>query len=346
MSFRYVFSSMTRISDLPRAAFSVEPLAKKHWEVGDYVIARVERTGGDDTIELASGRVVHVTEGDQVVGAFGKRFATLDATGDWEQVGADGRMHALTEGGLFGKCLSQSSWVPPLMPITYGGHVLVRGKKARMQDYLPLAPERAFDLPVVLIIGSSMSAGKTRSAQTIIRLLKASGRRVLGAKLTGSGRYHDVLTMEDAGADAIFDFVDAGLPSTVCPTDVYRKAVRQLLSRMASTDVDVAVIEVGASPLEPYNGAVAVEELRSNVRMTVLCASDPYAVVGVMTAFDCRPDLVTGIVSNTDASLALVEKLAGVRALNISVHANLPEVSRLIEEKLPLPYDLALSHRN
>ena len=66
--------------------------------------------------------------------------------------------------------------------------------------------------------------------------------------------------MGDAGADAIFDFVDAGLPSTVCPTDVYRQAVRQLLSRMASTDVDVAVIEVGASPLEPYNGDVAVEE--------------------------------------------------------------------------------------
>ena len=40
MSFRYVFSSMTRISDLPRAAFSVEPLAKKHWEVGDYVVAQ------------------------------------------------------------------------------------------------------------------------------------------------------------------------------------------------------------------------------------------------------------------------------------------------------------------
>jgi hypothetical protein len=160
MSFRYVFSSMTRISDLQRAAFSVEPLAKKHWEVGDYVVARVERSDGDDTIELPNGRVVHVTEGDQVVGAFGKRFATLDATGDWEQVGADGRMHALTEGGLFGKCLSQSSWVPPLMPITYGGHVLVRGKKARMQDYLPLAPERAFDLPVVLIIGSSMSVAR------------------------------------------------------------------------------------------------------------------------------------------------------------------------------------------
>ena len=80
--------------------------------------------------------------------------------------------------------------------------------------------------------------------------------------------------------------------------------------------------------------------------MTVLCASDPYAVVGVMTAFDCRPDLVTGIVSNTDAGIALVEKLAGVRTLNISVNATLPELSRLIEEKLPLPDDLALPRRN
>ena len=80
--------------------------------------------------------------------------------------------------------------------------------------------------------------------------------------------------------------------------------------------------------------------------MTVLCASDPYAVVGVMTAFDCRPDLVTGIVSNTEASIALVEKLAGVRTLNISDNATLPELSRLIEKKLPLPDDLALPRRN
>ena len=56
----------------------------------------------------------------------------------------------------------------------------------------------------------------------------------------------------------------------------------------------MGVVEVGASPLEPYNGAVAVEAIRDAIDFTVLCASDPYAVLGVETAFDMlSPDLIT-----------------------------------------------------
>ena len=40
------------------------------------------------------------------VGAFGKRAATLEATGDWAAIGDDGSMEALTGAGLFGKALS------------------------------------------------------------------------------------------------------------------------------------------------------------------------------------------------------------------------------------------------
>ena len=86
--------------------------------------------------------------------------------------------------------------------------------------------------------------------------------------------------MADAGADAIFDFVDAGLPSTVCSAEEYRRALMPLLSRMAAVAADAAVIEIGASPLEPYNGAVTIKEIGRNVRVSILCASDPYAVHG------------------------------------------------------------------
>ena len=182
-----------------------------------------------------------------------------------------------------------------------------------MRDCAASTKGPAFTTPTVLLIGSSMSAGKTTTSRIVIQLLKSLGRRVLAAKLNGAGRYHDVLTMGDAGADAIFDFVDAGLPSTVCPADEYRRAIEPLLSRMAAVAADVAVIEVGASPLEPYNGAVTIKEIGRNVRMTILCASDPYAVLGVMSAFEVQPDLVTGIVANTGAGRELVEKLSSVR---------------------------------
>ena len=125
---RYVYSSVTRISDLPEREFAVEPLPRASWEMGDYIVGHVEGGAEEDlTVELANGRMIEANGSDLIVGAFGKRQATLDATGDWEAIGPDGLFHALTEGGLFGKCLSRSPYVKPLMSLVYRGHVLRNG---------------------------------------------------------------------------------------------------------------------------------------------------------------------------------------------------------------------------
>jgi hypothetical protein len=155
---------------------------------------------------------------------------------------------------------------------------------------------------------------------------KRSGKKVVAAKLTGAGRYRDVLSMHDAGADYIFDFVDVGLPTTIIDPNEYRLALKKLLARIGSVNADVAVIEIGASPLEPYNGTIAMEAIEDNIRFTILCASDPYAVVGVQIAFDRQIDLVTGIATNTTAGIELVEKLSGLRALNVRDKRALPEL--------------------
>ena len=46
-------------------------------------------------IELSDGRMMQVDIGDRLLGAFGVRFATLEATGTWEAIGPDGRMTRL-----------------------------------------------------------------------------------------------------------------------------------------------------------------------------------------------------------------------------------------------------------
>src|SRR5215510_344547 len=267
MNNRHFFASLTRISNLPDIPFSVERVPRAQWATGDYVVGEVNpHHRGLSSVELANGRMIEVTAGDQIVGAFGKRCATLEAVGDWQVIGDDLQMEALTSAGLFGKVTSKSAFLPALLSLTYRGHVIVSGKKVRMRDFVPPLPERPFTLPVVLIVGTSMSAGKTRSARIIVRLLKEAGLKVIGAKLTGAGRYRDILSVRDAGADWIFDFVDVGLPSTVCPPEEYRKALRQLLARMMGVNADVVVAEAGASPLEPYNGATAIEELEQQAR--------------------------------------------------------------------------------
>lgn len=325
-------ASLSRIARLD--AFAIEPLSRTDWANGDYVVGEVTGLPGPGLgVELADGRMMQVDIGDRVLGAFGIRFATLEATGTWEAVGPDGKMTALTAAGLFGALTSQSPLIPTLTRLSYSGHMMIAGRKATMGDFALPDTGRSFALPVLLIIGSSMSAGKTRSAQIIIRRLKASGLRVLAAKLTGAGRYRDLLAMRDAGADWVFDFVDAGLPSTICPTADYRRAAGALLSHMATLPADVAVIEAGASPLEPYNGDVAVELLEPYIRLTLLCTADPYAAVGMMQAFGWRPDLVAGVACNTDAGQALIHKLTGLPSLRLPDPTTWPMLEGFLHER-------------
>lgn len=330
------FSSVTRISDLESSAFKTEHLPKTDWDMGDYVLCEVKgRPGRLYQVELPSGRMCQVFDGDFIVGAFGTRAATLEGVGDWQDIGDNGKLHALTPAGLFGKATSVSPLLPRLMKLRYRGHV-VRDKKVCMSDFCPPQETVSFTTPVILIIGTSMSSGKTIAGRAIVHELKQFGLKVAAAKLTGAARFRDMLSLQDAGADQVFDFVDVGLPSTVCDPERYAASLRQLLSLIASADADVLVAEAGASPLEPYNGSVAMQLINENVSMMVLCASDPYSVMGVQHAFGRQPDLVSGPASNTDAAINLVYTLCGLPALSMLRRSSRPQLREFLKEKLKI----------
>ncbi len=342
---RYVFPSLTRISDLSDRGFDVRALPRAQWAHADYVAATVTGIPSDlYRLELTNGRVIEVMEGTRVVGALGRRAATLEATGDWEAIAENGSMEELTGAGLFGKSVSVSPSLGRLMTLRYEGHVMREGRQLNMADFVRAVPEAELAVPVVLLIGTSMSAGKTTTGRIVVHELKRAGLRVAGAKFTGAGRYRDVLAFHDAGADAIVDFVDAGLPSTVVPRAEFERAMRYMLARVAAGGADVLVAEAGASPLEPYNGDVAVAALGRNVRCTVLCASDPYAVLGVREAFNANPDVVTGPTANTEAGIELVRRLTGLEAMNIRAVERLPRLREILTEKLGA--DLTLTWPN
>ena len=337
MNDKIFHGSLTRISDLERVPFDSQPIARDRWEVGDYVVGTITvPRGGLSAVELTSGRLIQTVGGDSVVGALGVRHATLEIVGSWEAVTADGRMDMLTAAGLLGRATSISGMMGPPMRVDYRGHAMRHGTKLQMQGFAR-KPSRvgSYAIPTILIIGTSMSAGKTTSAKIIVRQLKRAGYRVVGVKLTGAGRYRDILSMQDAGADAVFDFVDVGLPSSVTPSADYRVRLCELLALVADEQPDVVVAEAGASPLEPYNGDTALEQIRDSVAMTVLCASDPYSVVGVMQGFDIlEPDLVAGLATSTSAGVEVVEKLSGTKALNVLDPSSVPELRQMLENAL------------
>lgn len=243
-------------------------------------------------------------------------------------------MHLLTGAGLLGKMTSKSLFIPELIQLRYMAHVILDGELQNMSMYVPDIPIVEYNTPTVLFVGTSMSSGKTTSARITTRILKDRGFTVAAAKLSGAGRFRDILAMSDAGGDEIFDFVDVGLPSTIIDREEYVCRAKILLSLIQATNVNYAVIEVGASPLEPYNSDAAIEALGDNVKAVVLCASDPYAVLGVIQAFGIEPDIVTGPATNTLGGIALIRNLCGLEAVNLIVESNIPRATEILARKL------------
>jgi hypothetical protein len=322
---RVIAGSLARIADFDENPYQVEILDCSHWASGDYVVGEVTGERSDlYRVECTDGELQPVTDGDHIIGAFGHRAATLEGVGSHEHI-EDGRMHALTSAGLFGRFTSYSMLLPPPLKLRYVGHVVRNGRKVCMREFAVQAEPLPLRTPVILLVGTSMSAGKTMTGKFACQILTELGFRVIGAKLTGAGRFRDILQFRKHGAFEVYDFVDAGLPSTVVPETEFRSAIEPLLNFIARRDGDFLVVEAGASPMEPYNGAAAIDLLGDHVRCLILCASDPYAVVGVQQAYGLEPDLVAGPATNTSAALDLVRKLTGIPGINVIDPAKLPE---------------------
>ncbi|MDJ0749844.1 MAG: hypothetical protein QNJ11_10195 [Woeseiaceae bacterium] len=333
-----IYGSLARIADFHDSNFELHKLPKSAWATGDYVEGGVV---GIPTslyrIEDRAGLMIKVEPGDWVVGALGERAATLEGVGSWQSIGDDDIMHALTSAGLMGWYTSLSQLLPEPLRLRYRGHLCRNGRKVRMRDFAIRSDEHEFHVPTVLLVGTSMSAGKTTAGRRVCKELDRAGFYVVGAKLTGAGRYRDILSFFKTGATQVFDFVDAGLPSTTVPEREFRAAIRPLLHHINELAPDLLVAEAGASPLEPYNGAALIDELGDNIVCTILCASDPYAVVGVEKAYGLVPDIVTGPAAQTSAAVELVRKLSGVRALNLIDPRTKAEFREFLSEHLGFP---------
>jgi hypothetical protein len=110
-----------------------------------------------------------------------------------------------------------------------------------------LSPKHSYNNKphTLAVLGTSMNAGKTTSAAYLIRGLTRAGFKVGAAKITGTGSPNDVGFMLDAGAYPVFDFTDAGHPSTYhLSNDAIEAILSTLTSQLASAQVDVIVLEI------------------------------------------------------------------------------------------------------
>jgi hypothetical protein len=244
---------------VPRgAACSILPPRGKP-RAGDLVLARVEVLGHHGYLHLVNGRRRHLFVGDDVVVAYGNRYAS----NQFEALVPDtlGPCHLVAGGGMASRAISWhvsiSKGPTEITPIG-----LLAGpdrERINLRSFAldPVSAPRDYRPTPIAVVGTSMDSGKTQTAVHLVRGLIAGGLRVGYAKVTGTGAGGDYWWLKDAGADPVLDFTDVGMASTyMASPEEIDEALVALVSHVASHGVDAMVLEIADGVLQRETAAL------------------------------------------------------------------------------------------
>ena len=228
---------------------------------GDLVLARVARLGQHEHIERADGRRARMWEGDEIIVAYGNRYAP----DQFEAYVPDdlGPCHLVAGGGVAARVVAQHGAMKLATQIVPLGLLAdIAGDPLNLADWaLPPVRLTRPKPRVLAVLGSSMNAGKTTTAAAMIRGWAQTGHAVGAAKVTGTGAGGDRWAMVDAGARIVLDFTDAGYPSTfgLSPQRI-AKLLDLLVGHLAGANVETVVVELADGLLQDDTSALVESE--------------------------------------------------------------------------------------
>jgi hypothetical protein len=310
---------------------------------GQVVVVRaLEEKRIYDQLELVSGRMAHVGQGDVIVGALGRRDALRGFQGIVPaQVKAGDTLHLLNLGGVIGQAVSENRDFGHPLRCEVLGMAVRNGHGLNIADAaLPTAEHiAAADCPPIIVVsGTCMNAGKTVACCEIIAKLTARGYACAGLKLTGVACQKDLLNMEDHGALETLSFLDCGLPSTAGVPDVapVAKGLLKAISPETKKELDVVVVEMGDGVIGAYGVKSVLEdpEIRSLFRAHVLCANDLVAAWGGvqwLKALGLSVDVIAGPATDNDVGVRYISNELGIPAANARVEPD--RFVDLVEQK-------------
>jgi len=281
-------------------------------------------------LELTSGRMATVQQGDIVVGALGHRNALHGYAGHLPTtLEAGSVVQILNIGGVMGICDSANPEVGPPFDCEVLGVVLdfpylaerigipARAGASRLEDAASLLPA---DVPVIALAGTCMDSGKTAAACAIIGRLRHLGLQVSAGKATGVALRRDILAMEDAGAGETMIFSDFGIVATSPRNGP--ALTRALLARLAARRPDAIVLELGDGLLGSYGVDAILGDTAIAAAFTavVLCANDPVAAWGgnqiLQQRYNITPSVVSGPATDNAVGVGQIEAETALPAIN------------------------------
>jgi hypothetical protein len=297
-------------------------------------------------LELTSGRMATVNQGDVVVGALGHRKALRGYSGHLPTKLKTGDIiQLLNIGGVLGLCDSANPDVGPpfdcevlgtVLHFPYLGERIGVPARAGEKQFDATAPLDTRGVAVVAMAGTCMDSGKTAAACAIVGRLRHLGLHVAACKATGVSLRRDILAMEDAGAAETMIFSDLGIVTTTA--DNGPALTRALLSNLAEHQPDVIVLELGDGLLGAY-GVEAIlsdESIRAALTAVILCANDPVSAWGgakiLRDNFAIEPAVVTGPATDNAVGVDQVSERLSLPAINAL--SNGVELGDLVAELL------------
>ena len=285
-------------------------------------------------LELTSGRMATVNQGDVVVGALGHRKALRGYSGHLpKQLEAGDTIQLLNIGGVLGVCDSANPDVGPpfdcevlgtVLHFPYLGERIGVPARAGEEVLDGDAPLETQGVPVIALAGTCMDSGKTAAACAIVGRLRHLGKHVTACKATGVSLRRDILAMEDAGASETMIFSDLGIVTTTA--DNGPALTRALLTNLAKHKPDVIVLELGDGLLGAY-GVEAIlsdKSIRDALTAVVLCANDPVSAWGgakiLRESFNIEPAVVTGPATDNTVGVDQIAERAKLPAINALSH--------------------------
>jgi len=281
-------------------------------------------------LELTSGRMATVNQGDVVVGALGHRKALRGYSGHLPTNLEPGNtIQLLNIGGVLGHCDSANPDVGPpfdcevlgtVLHFPYLGERIGVPARAGAKSLDADATLNTQGVPVIALAGTCMDSGKTAAACAIVGRLRHLGRNVSACKATGVSLRRDILAMEDAGASETMIFSDLGIVTTT--SDNGPALTRALLSSLAESKPDVIVLELGDGLLGAYGVEAILSDasIRNAFTAVILCANDPVSAWGgtriLRDEYDIDPAVITGPATDNAVGVDQILERLSLPAIN------------------------------
>jgi hypothetical protein len=284
---------------------------------GDLVLARVDAVNKHKRLELTDGRKALLFAGDEIIVCYGNRYAP----DQYEAViGSDlSSCDLIAAGGIAAQELSRNLRMAEPTHITPLGLVGDQdGNTLNVRSFAVPDHEASPAIPSILSLGTSMNAGKTLTATSMVRGLKRAGYRVAAIKATGTGAGNDMWIVRDAGADVVLDFTDAGYSGTyLIPQSEIEAATRRLIAHAGSLGCDIAVVEIadGLQHLET-SALIEAEHLWHQTIGVVFAAYDAMGAkcgVDLLRTLGHRVLAISGRIALSPLAMREAERATGLR---------------------------------